>query len=444
MIVGWNKTEKTLELLNQFGYHFMMNGGAEMPKGIRYDYLQEIGGTSQIIFTSFEGTEDALEKWASSNLGWYFIDQAEQANEAIYIKLNERLRRTPAARQAWFIANFRKDLPQKSGWLWRYFSEESPDRRQNHWYTDDMPTDANEKNLPPDYQATLKDTMHPDDYARLVSGEKHKIRMSDAVFPELSREIHVVPHRDPPSYWYRGIGLDPGLSNPTAFVEGSFSPNGDVYIYNEYESDQKIVSDHALLLRSLVTDQHQFFFIDSTANKRDPVTFKTVQGEYASYGIPFALAPKEVMPGVERIKEYLKFDPKRVHPFTGEIGAPRLFISEKCVLLYEALMLYMFEQRKTHTVFANKPEKFRQFKDHLVDALRFLIFGVTQPLGHKNAMPEYQVATPAPVRDGPITQLQFDSQGRIDPRRLMNAMKAPVKPQATPTGVPTTYSRGTT
>ena len=94
MIVGWNKTDKTLELLNQYGFHFMMNGGAELKKGEQYDYLQEIGGTSLIIFTSFEGTEEALEKWASSNAGWYFIDQAENANESIYIKLNERMRRT--------------------------------------------------------------------------------------------------------------------------------------------------------------------------------------------------------------------------------------------------------------------------------------------------------------------------------------------------------------
>ncbi|MXZ00201.1 hypothetical protein F4Y93_05960 [Candidatus Poribacteria bacterium] len=450
MIISWNKTDKCLELLNQYGYEFLKNGGASMRKGEQYDWLQELGGTSQIIFTSFEGTTDALEKWASSNLGWYFIDQAEQANEDIYVKLNERMRRMPSARQAWFIANFSRDIPQKTGWLWRFFSQSSPEHRENHWYTDDMPTDANKANLPPDYKATLKQTMHPEDYARLVSGDKSQMRMSKSVFPELSHDVHVLQaHKEPPAHWHRGIGLDPGLSNPTAFVEVAFSPNGDVYAYSEYEEKNRAVSDEALLLRNIITPQHIFYFMDGIDGlKRNKVTMTSLQAEYIAHGIPFQLAPREVLPGVQRIKEYLKFDEKRIHPFTGKQGAPRLLISPACVKLIEALLMYRFDERKTHTVLQNEPEKFRKYKDHLVDALRFILSGATLPLGANQAMPAYSAAGASRATEGPITQLQYDSQGQLDFSYVMRAAKAhvPSQPKQPTPSRPrqTSWSRGIT
>lgn len=440
MIVSWNKTDKCLELLNQYGYQFLKQGGEDLRKGEQYDWLQEIGGTSQIIFTSFEGTTDALEKWASSNLGWYFIDQAEQSNDDIYVKLNERMRRMPSARQAWFIANFSRDIPQRAGWLWRFFSEESEEHRENHWYTDDMPTDANAKNLPPDYQATLKQTMHPDDYARLVSGDKDKMRMSKSVFPELSQDVHLLKeHKEPPAHWYRGIGLDPGLSNPTAFVEVAFSPNADAYVYSEYEEKNRAVSDEAMVLRNLITPQHVFYFMDGIDGlKRNKVTMTSLQAEYIAHGIPFQLAPREVLPGVQRIKEYLKFDEQRIHPFTGKQGAPRLLISPACIRLWQALMMYRFDERKTHTVFSNEPEKFRKWKDHLVDALRFILSGATLPIGAKQEMSAYSPAGAESgsrtgfashshrSTEGPITQLQYNSKGGLDFSQLMRAAKQPL------------------
>ena len=454
MIVSWNKTDKCLELLNQYGYEFLQNGGSEMRKGERYDWLQEIGGTSMIVFTSFEGTVEALEKWASSNLGWYFIDQAEQTmSDDIYVKLNERMRRMPSARQAWFIANFSRDIPQQEGWLWRFFSEESPEHRENHWYSDDMPTDANKANLPPDYKATLKQTMHPDDYARLVSGDKDKMKMSKSVYSELSDDIHFIPHQDPPPHWYRGIGLDPGLSNPTAFVEVAFSPNGDVYVYNEYEEKNRAVSDESMVLRNLITPQHIFYFMDGIDGlKRNKVTMTSLQAEYIAHGIPFALAPREVLPGVQRIKEYLKFDEKRIHPFTGKMGAPRMLISQRCVKLRRALMMYRFDERKTHTVFENEPEKFRKYQDHLPDALRFIVSGATLPIGVNQEMPSYSAAGAPQKTDGPITQLQYNAQGQLDFSHVMRAAKAPVptetkrKPYSSGVSRPrqTSYSRGIT
>ena len=447
MIVSWNKTDKSLELLNQYGYEFLKAGGESLKKGERYDVLQEIGGTSQIIFTSFEGTVDALEKWASSNLGWYFIDQAEQANEAIYVKLNERMRRMPSARQAWMIANFSPDIPQQAGWLWRFFSEDSEEHRENHWYTDDMPTDANKANLPPDYKATMKQTMHPEDYARLVTGEQSEMQMSKAVFPGFSQDVNVIEHQESPPHWCRGIGLDPGLSNPTAFVECAFSPNGDVYVYNEYEEKNRSVSQEAMVLRNLITPQHSFFFMDAIDGaKRNKVTMTSLQAEYIAHGIPFELAPREVLPGVQRMQEYFRVDPDRIHPFTGKRGAPRLLISERCPRLIRAILLYRFEERKTHTLLANEPEKFRKWQDHLVDALRFLLTGVLLPIGADQTVSSYTAVGVARATEGPLTQLQYTvGGGGLDFSHLMRAATEPVAhtQRAGPRVHPTSWSRGT-
>ena len=442
MIISWSKQNKVLELLNQYGYQYMEEKGKYQKKKDWYAALQDIGGTSLIVFTSFEGTQEALNKWESASIGWYMIDQAEWANEDIKKMLDHRLRRKPAARRAWFLANFRKDIPYTSEWLWRLFSEDSPDHLEDHWYTDRMTTESNSHNTPPDWHESLKKTLTPEEQARYLEGDVEKMEMTKQVFDEFSLDTHVIKHVEPPLHWAKGVGLDPGIGNPTAFVELAFSPAGDVYVFSEWEKPKHLVSEVSTELLLRKSRQHHYWAIDATAGNTNQITGTSVVQEFHAHGLPFILAPRNVGAGVMRIKEYLKFDATHINPFTGKRGSPRLLISERCPNLIRQLMLYRIDERKTHVGLANETEKFRQYEDHEVDALRFILMVATLPVGLKQQAKTLNegVSYPNGVPGTPVLKQPdfIGVDGQLDFSRIAAKAMVPVKKHVTPRQVRTT------
>lgn len=421
----WRKSEDNWLILNQFGDKFMnKEGGWNMPKKSQERKLEEIGGLSRIVFTSFTGTTEALTKWASGNIGWFMIDQAEMANARIYKKLAERMRKVPSGRQAWFVANPREDVPEQSTWLWQRFSPESPHQLRLHSYHE-MTTFDNATNLPQDFIDGLEVILDDDEFARMVSGDKDKYGMTDAIFSEFNRITHVVPHKDPPSNWEKGIGLDIGLREATAFVQVARMPSGDFYIYDEYQ-EPGIASIHAKEIVRRRTAAHKLFVIDPTAVNREYISNTRKVDEFIRFGLPFFPGARDVMAGVNRIREYLQWSDDRVNPWTDQKGSPRLFISDRCQMLIEQIELYRYEEQKTHIGYANRPEKPRKYKDHLVDAMRFILMVMSVPLSPTSESYLGEYSTPenpyAPKSDPDVT---YNEEGQPDFTPLFAKAKQP-------------------
>ncbi|MEG9862125.1 MAG: phage terminase large subunit [Parvularculales bacterium] len=379
-----NRQEHWIKIYNHIGYKFMkVDGGEHLKKKEQDAALSEMGGLSEIAFISFEGTQRGEEKFRSANIGWYLIEQAESCYPAVYDALNQRMRRKPSGRKGIFVSN-----PDGRDWLWQFFHPNSPDRRKNHAYfpvkLQDNPT------LPDDYHETLKDTYTDEEYQKMVMGS-HDVA-TGAVYPELSREIHVIKHFEPPSEWDRGIGLDHGLNNATAFVLGAKfpSPYEGVYIYREYEEKDRVVSQHANIILSLLSSAFRCFSIDQETGKQFAVDRNTVLNEYNALGIPFVACSRDIVAGVNRVKEYLAYDPVLTHPITGLMGAPRLLISERCPNLIRRLGEYKKEEQKTGRGRQDPPEKFQSYNMHLPDALRYLLLPFTFPLTSKSKIAGYE------------------------------------------------------
>lgn len=86
-----------------------------------------------------------------------------------------------------------------------------------------------------------------------------------------------------------------------------------------------------------------------------------------------AAAPGAVVAGIDMIKDYLKFDQRRTHPFTGKKGSPRLIISDACPNLIEEMRIYQWEQQKTGIGHSQPPQVPRNWRDDTVAALRYLL-----------------------------------------------------------------------
>lgn len=374
----WRKSKEHVVMLNRFGEEFLKDGGDKLPKRQQEDKLAEIGGLSTIVYTSFEGTREALKKWASASIGWYMIDQAEESDVKLYKMLLHRLRKVPSGRQAWFIANLREDLPIENLWFYKLSHPGSPDRLSTHSYME-MDTHMNETNLPQDFLDSLKEGLDEREYAHYVSGDKEKIGMSKVVFTEFSPVTHVIPHVDPPDSWVKGIGLDVGLSNPTAFVQVAKLPTGELYVFDEflYVFDEfkergEVSSYYAKQILARRTPNHRLFAIDPTAGNRNRVTGTSEIDEYNRWGLPFQPATRDVMAGVDRLCEYMKFNPARINPWTKQLGGTMLYISDKCQELIREIEQYRYEEAKS-LGFSNEPERVRDYDNHLVAALRYIV-----------------------------------------------------------------------
>ena len=389
MIYRENHNEHWIDVLNKEGYKYLYDeGGLQVPRRMQEKELHRRKGTSRIEFISFEGTLEAEKKFRSANLGWYFIEQAESASIHVYNALNQRLRRVPSARQAWFVSN-----PDGRDWLWYIFHNDSPDKREGHTH---IPVELHDnKALPDDYDDTLKATYSEDDYERFVKGS-HDVAV-DAVFPEFSHTHHVVSHFDPPEHWRKGVGLDPGIANPTAYVlAAKFPPPHDniIYIYQEYQVRDETVGTHAQSLLEYLTPSFECFAIDPESKKRDRVHADTVIGEYNMLGIPFQVSSRDRVAGVNRMKEYMKYDPLLEHPLTGSLGSVRFLVSDRCPLLIEQILQYRKAEQKTGRGFVNPPDDFRDYNDHLVCAVRYLMVKFTRALSPKSCIKGFDHPVP--------------------------------------------------
>lgn len=433
----WRKNEGdgVFWLLNYYGCQYLKTFGKGKPKKVQEAYLEEIGGLSLVVFTSFQGTVKALRKWASGNIGWYMIDQAEMAGSPrIYQALNERLRRDPSGRQAWFVANLREDIPIESDWLWQRFHEDSPDQLKWHSYHE-MRTSDNASNLPEDFTEGMKITFDEDQYARMVSGDTDKFGMSKAAFPDFNLITHVIPHQDPPGSWDKGIGLDVGLNNPTAFVQCARLPSGELYIYDEYEESEGVASEHAREICNRRTPSHKYFAIDATAYNRSAIDKRKIVDEYLRFQLPFQPAVRDVPAGVNRMREYMKFNDGLRNPFTQQTGSPSFFVSSRCQRLISQLQKYRGEESKTHIGFSNAPEKFRKWDDHLVDATRFIV--MLMSVARSVTSDVHPIETRAFAPDVKPDKIQHNERGEII---VSNIWEEALKPVAATSSAPRLFT----
>ena len=372
MLIDHNKNESTFDVMNAYGYEavYRFKKNQKLSKRKLKEKLARVRGTSRIVFTSFEGTSQALSKFRSQNLGFYCIEQAEEASIEIYDILIERLRKQPSGRRAYFVAN-----PNGHDWIWRLFHPDSPDKRNNH--TMIIGNTLDNDTLPDDYFETLDDVYTEEQKEKLLYSSWDVAPM--AYFPEFSVKYHVIEHREPGDTWEKGIGLDHGVNHPTAIVYATFLPSGEVYIYDEYWEKDKIVSDHVREILPKMSSMHRTFMIDPSTNQRTGVG-NTVLDQYRLLGVPFQQSSRDPNAGITRIKEYMKYDEHRENPWTGRKGSPRFFISERCVHLIRELQDYQKAEQKANIGHEDPPDKPRKLNDDTVDALRYLLMGFVEPL----------------------------------------------------------------
>ena len=347
ILVGHNKTDKEITLI-----------------------------TNSVIMYAGIGDVDAATRIQSLEIGFFGVDEASETDEGSINMLKARLRhRLPSKKYPTFFGLFASN--PGAGWLKDEFvtPHKGGNPRSLHHFVQALPMDN--PWLPEGYIEELRDQNPKSWVDRFVDGSWDALQ--GQVYPNFEYNTHVLPNEklavDIPDWNNRIEGtifgaLDHGTHNPTCFLAMSEDFDGNIFVWDEYYS-AGLVSEHAKRIASrldttvfsyMVADPHIW---DSTSEK-DGKPWSVAQ-EYGCYGFSFLKANNKVDVGVNRVGGLLHVDSSHVHPFTGKLGSPRLFISTRCPSLIKEIQNYVWKKQKDDSI-SDQPKK---TKDHAVDALRY-------------------------------------------------------------------------
>lgn len=227
---------------------------------------------SIVIFRHLDSPKTIL----SMNLGGFYIDQAEEVDEEIFLTLQGRLRRQGVKRLQGYITG----NPQGHNWVYYKFGMDEALGSVNHVHNQDYrmitaPTFANIDNLPADYVDTLKRSYSQEWYERYVNG-------SWDVFEGQIFDLTKVRGFDKlPEMHMKFTACDPAISKDskacnTAFVTLGVAADGTIYdletvaekwdFYETLEQAERIVKRHAISYLGVENVGYQKALLEAVTN----------------------------------------------------------------------------------------------------------------------------------------------------------------------------------
>lgn len=256
------------------------------------------GRFSRIMFRHIE----ALNSIQNLNLGWFWINQAEELPDDVAFQLLKgRLRRQTAKRRTGFLtAN-----AGGHNWCWRTWLERKGENPEYPVW--EATTYDNADVLPEDYIKSLKDL--PERLFRRFVMNDHSIA-EGLVWPEYKDELHSCESFHIPAEWKETLALDHGHDHPTAVVFGATNFDGKLIIYNEHFEAGQLISYHAERIKALEPLYRKMQrFIDPTCrfrNMQDGDRAYSVLEAYQDHGIYFRPAPMDADAGINKVGELFK------------------------------------------------------------------------------------------------------------------------------------------
>lgn len=364
----------------------------------KVENLLRFSNGSEILFRHLDSPSDLL----SLNLGWFYMDQAEEISENLFLIFQSRLRLDSVPlRQGFLTGN-----PEGHNWIWRRFIHDgNPDYHMVQAASIENPY------LPPDYVPMLLRN-YPEVWVRRYIYGFWDV-FEGQIYSQFDPRANVTQPFAIPDEWPRYRSIDPGRTNPTCCLWFALDNDGNVFVYREYYQAGRIVSENARAIAEISgTERYIYTVIDPSARQSSPLGYASVMVEYLDHGIETVPAPNELKAGINRVCEYLRVDPERIHPLTGQRGSPRLFIFSSCQNLIREFPQYRWRQLKSVEMGSrNQPEEPLGVDDHALDALRYFLMSRPGPLKEKR--PDYTQTLQERVRWHP-DRLAAQRIGLID------------------------------
>ena len=341
---------------------------------------------SQIAFRHLNDPNPKRSHIAGMNLGWFFIDQAEECSIEHWNTLCGRLRR-PQARKRFGFGTMNPN--GKDDFYQLFFSNPATGRINDfatrYAYGDllgiTVRSDENRRSnggfVDDDYFAGLRQNMSPEWVARFLDCSFEDF--SGKIYKEYTLDsVHNVEPFEIPRHWNTLVGIDVGGSSPWGIVIGRVDDVGNIVWTSEFYRQEVNINSVVQWLKynTQKWDDADNVYVIDWENRVAMI-------ELAEHGIVTRPAQKAVRPGIIRTGGYLHINksqplptwysqfqsPDRVARFKDK-GAPRMFFFNNLTSTRREFDTYAWDPKKL-----NKPLKER---DHTCDAVRYAV--MTRPL----------------------------------------------------------------
>lgn len=332
--------------------------------------VKATNGVSNVYFRPLEEPD----KFRSMNLNMFYIDEANQVSEEAFILLQGRLR-GPAWRKGIVTSN-----PNGHDFIYKWFYKKDHINKKeikDLFHLVRAPSTENH-HLPDGYIDTMLETWSKERIQREIEGSFDAFE--GMVYDEFNRFIHVIKPFAIPENWDRFIGIDHGFRNPSAWIYGAVGPDGEIYIYKEYYQTEKLIRDIVKEnLTGLDYRKVKLAVIDPSVKQTRGTTGESDWDEYLRHlpkDFPITFANNNITLGIDRVKQYMKINPKN--------GKPLLYIFDTCNNLLEEVSQYRYPELKPNQD-GKKAEHEKPVKanDHALDATRYLCMLLPEPYKKK-------------------------------------------------------------
>lgn len=356
-IVWEDHISRILRLCNQFGIRYRIN---QSDLTVRF----EGGGKLQV-----EGVDNAEAHRGKSDWGYVAIDEAASMN--LKYVWGEIVRPNLQVHKAGgIIGGTPKGFDEFYKMLkWgdhEYVIDEKSQDLQPDFFTIHATSYDNPFNDPEEIEAA-KRTSTPDYFRREYLALP--TRFSGLVYPEFDEVEHVQEfdhefnsHAD---YYF---GMDFATRGYTAILVGKVRTNGHIYILDEYKERNETATNHG---EKILEALEKYAELEKYAGYADPAGWAKNQqnkdmiwslaDEYLELGLPLVQGNNEVLGGINFVRQLLIAKKLHIHP--------------RCEKLIAEFYQYQWkEQRESQKTEHEEPEKVRKINDHLLDALRYMVY----------------------------------------------------------------------
>ncbi len=339
---------------------------------------------------------DDPKKLENYNLGLYWIDQAEEIEEDLFLKFQGRLRQIKGPRMGLLSFN-----PNGHNWIWKRFIDPKRKASWQRLYKAVEATTFDNPNLPQDYFDQFEGL--PDHWLQRFVHGSHEVFLGQ-IFTDFNEEIHVVQPFHIPREWERWMCFDPGMRHEAAASWIARDPHGNAYYYREHLESGQPVEWWSEKIAEMEADDdfggpwedlESNRLIGPEAEQRAQTDGKSVRDKFSDYGMVFELTDRSPSLRISTITSALRPQSGHRNPFTGASPAPSLYIFSTCEKLIEYLPQYRWKPQRTNFTEEHEAEAPRKKDDHNIDNLGHVLV-------HVHGLPPVPVVTRQ--RD-PILQL---------------------------------------
>lgn len=211
---------------------------------------------------------------------------------------------------------------------------------------------------------------------REIRSKGQYMHLGGAVFPDFTPSTHCIPKgtfRPEPSHRIIRT-MDSGYTNPTVWLWLAVDENNNVTVFKEHYAAKKTVQEHAVIVNQMTKDIERDFGVKVWLTTGDPAIKQTkehtgtsILQEYQRHGIYIAvdMIPRDRRIGLERIRQYMKWNKKSKRP--------HLMITDDCPHLIAELPKLRWKKWASPKVADqnNRLEDIRDKDNHCYDALKY-------------------------------------------------------------------------